>query len=150
ARSLIGPRRLPEILALGILLRAHLHAGVRLDGAVAVDLDLAGQAHLFLAADARQHPPEREPLHARLGAEVLHPLLDQHLAGPASAVAEAVEIPGQAPVDVDPRLPGLLAQVSAGGHLDLFLLVNENDLGHRSGSFIRYLACEQTPSPLRS
>src|SRR5262249_37244892 len=112
-RSLVRVRRLPEVLALGVLL--GVHGRVRLDGAVAVDLDLTGEAHLVLAADTRQHAEQGEALHERLAAEVLRALLDQHLAGPALPVTEAVDVPRQARIDDDPRPARLLAEVGAGG-----------------------------------
>src|SRR6266542_5562082 len=123
---LVGVRRLPEILALGVLLGAHLQAWMRLDGAVPVDLTLTGQPHFVLAADAGEHPPEREALHAPRRTQVLRALLDQHLAGAAGAVPETIQVLRQARVDIDPGLFRLGAEIGAGGNLDFLVLVDKN------------------------
>src|SRR5262249_54799150 len=65
---------LPEVLA------AEIKLGVGLHGAVAVDGNLAGQAHFILVADGGKHAGQGEPLDRPLGTEVLHALLDEELA----------------------------------------------------------------------
>src|SRR5262249_23489787 len=113
AGSLIRIGFLPEVLARPVEVRP------RLDGHVAPDAHLAGEAHLVLVADAAEHVAQREALeqplaaglvqllgdvlavqlrvglaHA-LGGEVLHALFDEHLAAAAGAVAQAVEVAAQ-------------------------------------------------------
>src|SRR5262249_48481718 len=114
---------------------------MRLDGAVAVDLTLAGQPHLLLVADAGQHRlgvgGEVDLLHQGLGAEVLHAFFDEHPAGAAQPVAHAVEHvhdrverAEHGAVDGDAGLAGLFAQVGPLGNFDFLFLIDKDYLGH--------------------
>src|SRR5262249_53888825 len=106
--SLVGVRFLPEVLA------ADVDRRVGLDGAVAVDLDLAGRGDFGLVPQAAQHAErvadQVQLLDQGLLAEVLHALLDQDATGAAHAVAAAVEVALHGAVDLDPGLAGFLAQ----------------------------------------
>src|SRR5262249_9661635 len=98
--------------------------------------DLARQAHLVLVADRREHAGEGEAFQEALGTEVLHALLDQHAAGAAGPVAEAVEVAVDAAVNFNTGLTGFVAQVGAFGDLDLFLFVDEHALGHGTSALL--------------
>src|SRR5262245_34515040 len=122
--SLVRIRFLPEVLA------APVDARIGDDGAVAVDLNLAGQPRFLFAADRGHHDAEAELLPLALGAEVLHAFLDEDMAAAAGAVAPAVETLAQLgttehEVDRDTRLDGLVAQDGPCRNLDFLFLVDE-------------------------
>src|SRR5262249_48454001 len=104
------------------------------DGAVAVDAHLTGQAHLVLVAQARQHGEWVEVqvglLHQPLGTEVLHTLLDEHLAGAAHAQAAAIDVARHALIQGDTGAEGCLAEVGAVLDVDFLLFRNKDNLGH--------------------
>src|SRR5262249_7150441 len=58
---------------------------------------------------------------------------------------QAVEVLAHAGVDRDGRPGGLLAQVGAGRHFDLFLLVDERDLGHGAGALAASATADEFP-----
>src|SRR5262245_39615552 len=75
AGSFIGIRRFPEVFALGVGLRAERERRPCFDGAITLDLALAGQSRFFFVADARKHAPEGKLFNEPLGTEVFRTLL---------------------------------------------------------------------------
>src|SRR5262245_27432284 len=80
---------------------------------------------------------EVEFLAQGLGAQVLHPFLDEDQASAAQAEALAIQVLLHAAIDGDAGLAALIAQIGAGGNLKIHFLVDKRYLRHGNDPLAR-------------